>query len=83
MLWAGVHAKGLVKPPEPVRLEGRTEPYVWVRIAVPYQESPAARDLAADTGDMDEFAYFFRVYVLLSEREALASDDYINSQLQL
>ena len=51
-----------------------------LRIAVDWEVEKDSRSLSADSNDYYEFAYFFRVFVLLAQREAFASDGYLLSQ---
>ncbi len=52
------------------------------RISTKWKIQGEERDLVADTNDIQEFAYFLRVFILLSQRQAFASDKYIIAQLQ-
>lgn len=50
-------------------------------ILAKWQQDKEETLLIAELDDIDEFAYFFRIFVLLHQREGFASDRYILSQL--
>jgi len=52
------------------------------RITMEWKTEVGEKSLVADTSDIEEFAYFLRVLILLSQRDAFASDKYIISQLE-
>ena len=52
------------------------------RITTEWKTEVGEKSLVVDTSDIQEFAYFLRVFLLLSQRDAFASDKYIISQLK-
>lgn len=61
---------------------GITCEFAEMRICAKWEIEGEKKNLVADTSNIQDFAYFLRVFILLSQREAFASDKYIISQLE-
>ncbi|MBV6506254.1 MAG: hypothetical protein ILNGONEN_01827 [Syntrophorhabdaceae bacterium] len=50
-------------------------------IKIMWERSNGREELIASTADIEEYAYFFKVFVLLRQRDAIVSDRYVLAKL--
>jgi hypothetical protein len=51
------------------------------KIKIGWERSEGNEELIASTANIEEYAYFFRIFILLRQRAALASDRYVLAKL--